>query len=251
MLKLNSLHLQRGNKVICQSLDLEFKAGEFWCLVGPNGSGKSSFIQALAGLLPINSGSINLQGTTLNKVAYKQRAQQIGLLQQDSETCLVSTVNDCMQAARYPHHCSKEVDKQIIEQALQHLDLTEFKNRKATALSGGEQQRLQIAMLLAQNPAIYLLDEPTNHLDLNYQIKTLQLLKQLAKQENKLIIAAIHDINLAYQYANHACLFFEGGEIKSGKICEIFTESNLSLLYTLPLIKIKTELQSFWTCNPA
>ena len=253
MLETLELTLQLGHKTLCADLNLHCQRGEFWCLIGPNGSGKTTFLHTLAGLHKPTRGEIFLNNQSLRKISNKERAQQIGILLQDSESSLTNTVFETALVARYPHQQgwqSSADDQQKVVQALTNMDLKNYASRKISSLSGGEQQRLHIAMVMAQDPIIYLLDEPTNHLDLNYQIKTLSLFKKQAQKENKLIIAALHDINLAYQFASHACLFFENGKIESGRLNEIFTIKNLSSLYNQTIEKIESGSKAVWLCNP-
>ncbi|OGT30651.1 MAG: hypothetical protein A3E87_06730 [Gammaproteobacteria bacterium RIFCSPHIGHO2_12_FULL_35_23] len=255
MLDIKSLTLQLGNKVLCKNLSLHCQTGEFWCFMGPNGSGKTTLLQTIAGLQKPFHGQVFLNEQPIQQIPAKSRAKQIGILLQEDENYLTNTVWDTLWAARHPHlktwpQKSTTKEYEIIEKSLTTMDLTVYKQRLITSLSGGEYQRLQIAMLLTQDPIVYLLDEPTNHLDLNYQIKTLQFLKNLAELHHKLVIVILHDLNLAYQFASHTCLFFPEGQVQSGRINEIFTIKNLSVLYNQPIEKIISGSKTVWLCNP-
>ena len=242
--KINFLTL--GKKIFCKKLSIQFQPGDFCCLMGMNGSGKTTLLHTLAGLRQAETGSILLNQKPLNQYGEKERAKQIGLLLQDQITPFSNTVYDGLLAARFPHRDST-LNNSHIQKALHTMGLIDLKNRLISELSGGEQQRLHIAMLLTQNPQIYILDEPTNHLDLRYQIKTLQLLKNLSKQENKIIIAVIHDINLVSQFADQVCFLYEDGSTEFGLTKELFHEDKLGLLYNQPIKKISSiDGNHFW-----
>ncbi len=253
MLITQNLNLQLGHKQLCQQLSTTFKAGELWCLLGPNGSGKTTLLHTLAGLHKPNGGLITLQGQPLTQLSPKKRAKQLGILLQQDQGLALATVYEALLAARHPHQnywqSTSATDHQLLTNIMKQLELTKLQNQQVIELSGGERQRVHIGMLLAQNPDVLLLDEPTNHLDLKHQWLVLKLLRQLAHQEKKLIIMALHDINLAYEFSTHACLLYPGGIAQTGKTLDIFDEKSLGLLYNLELRKIKSESQSWWRSN--
>lgn len=117
-----------------------------------------------------------------------------------------------------------------MEQAISVNDLEEFVDRYVNKLSGGEKQRVFLALALAQEPDLLLLDEPTASLDINYQIKIMEQVSSL-KREGMTVIAAIHDLNLAAQYADRVALLSRG-EIKLlGKPGQILTEDNIAEVF--------------------
>ncbi len=113
-------------------------------------------------------------------------------------------------------------------------------------LSGGEQRRLDLATLLTQNPQIYLLDEPTNHLDLHYQVRILNLLRELAGEYDRGICMTLHDINMAVRYCNRFLLLFGDGETDLGTSENVLTPTNLERLYGHKLRFIDTPEGPVW-----
>lgn len=249
-LKIDSQGIAIDNRLLCKDINLHFKPGQFWAIVGPNGSGKTSLLHTLSGLREAKQSKILLEDKPIQKYRYKQRAKKLGVLLQEQELNQLGTVYEALMAARYPFQDAwlntSNSEKGIIDDALSSMEIIQFKHRTIATLSGGEQQRLQIAMLLTQNPDIYILDEPTNHLDLKYQINALQKLKQLAIEEQKIIITVVHDINLAYRYADSACLLFADGKVMSGKLDDVFTEKNLSALFETSLKKVAVDNRVIW-----
>jgi len=236
------INCSMANKKIL-NLNLACQAGEIWCLLGANGSGKTTLLHALAGLTSSPQNVIKFNEENILSLSYKQRAQIIGVLLQDQIVPFSGTVKEAIIAARYPYHTlwKKNDDEKYAEKILQLMHLSSLKNRLLNELSGGEQQRLHIAMLLAQDPAIYILDEPTNHLDLNKQMQIIKLLKSLAHEKRKIIITVMHDLNLIYQFADYVCFIYEDGQIEQGKTQELFCEEKLENLFQHKIKKIMTK----------
>lgn len=238
-LKLNDVTIQLAETRICQSLTLTLKPGQIWAVLGRNGSGKTTLLHHLAGLAQQHQGQITWDNHAVHHIAAHQRAQDIGILLQLDDSSFPCTVMETALLGRHPHikrwKHEDDLDHQIAEQALQKMELTPFKYRNIQTLSGGEQRRLAIATLLAQQPSVYLLDEPTNHLDLNHQIKVLNLFKSLANEQQALVIMVMHDINLAHRYASHVLLLHEDGSWQAGARDDIMQTDSLSKLYQHPL----------------
>lgn len=229
-------HLTVGKKRLCRDLHIHCQQGSFWCLLGPNGSGKTTLLHTLAGLRDADDATIYLDDALFSTIPAKIRAQRIGVLLQDQPVPFACTVLEGLRMARYPYystwqHQLNKTCESHIETILTAMDLYSLHHRYINELSGGEQQRFHIAMLLVQDPSVYILDEPTNHLDLRHQVQILHRLKMLAKEQGKIIIVALHDINLAYQFADHVCLLHENGETEAGKTSVLFDENRLSRLY--------------------
>jgi iron complex transport system ATP-binding protein len=131
-----------------------------------------------------------------------------------------------------------EQDWQLTGQAIAHMELGDFLKRDVSELSGGERQRVAIAALLTQSPELYLLDEPSNHLDISFQIKTLQTLSDIVQQEQRALIMATHDINLAARFCDRILLLMGNGQHLEGLVNEVLTESALSEAFQFDIQKI-------------
>ncbi|MDH5182617.1 MAG: ABC transporter ATP-binding protein [Gammaproteobacteria bacterium] len=242
-LTLQALTIRRGTRVLSHELTQTLQGGECWGVLGANGAGKTTLLHTLAGLYPDDSGTILLNGSTVEGYSRRQMAQRLGLLFQSHESSFPATVLETVLQGRHPHIPSwKWEDADDLKKslsALRQVGLDAMQNRSATKLSGGEQQRLAIATLLNQAPEIYLLDEPSNHLDLHQQIKILDLFAAQVKEQNKLCVMALHDVNLVQRYCDHVILMLGEGNSISGKTSEVLTAENLTRLYGHPMLVVE------------
>jgi len=239
-LRTNNISLYAGARWLCAELNLHINPGDFWGVLGPNGSGKTTLLHTLAGLHAPQYGDVLLNDKPLTQLAAKHIAQSIGILFQDLPPAFPLRVLDYCAMARYPHLSAFTTesleDKRMTQEALQAMELTALQQRLLTSLSGGEKQRVYIAALLTQSPFIYLLDEPTNHLDIGYQAHVMHYFQRLAQQQ-RAIVASLHDINLAQHYCNRILLLFPDGSTCQGTPAQVLNEANLQRLYQCPVTR--------------
>lgn len=234
LLSCTNLQLRFPNTPKKPVFNLNFQAGQSWGILGPNGSGKSTLLLTLAGLLTPEQGTVFLQNKPLSSYQPKARAQLLGTLLQSQNIGFNSRVIDLVTQGRFAHLNSwndfTATDKQAAAQALAQVGLTHLAQRGYTSLSGGEQQRVALAMVLNQNPKIYCLDEPSNHLDLHQQISSLKLI-QTQVEQGKMALMALHDLNLAARFCSHFICLFPDGRTLWGKSAEILRLDILQDLY--------------------
>jgi len=234
-LKIQSLSLQIERKILCRDLNVQIRENERWGLLGKNGAGKTTLLHALIGQRRANQGSIHLDGVSVYDLKQRELASKVGILFQQGIEALPATVFETVILGRHPHTQSllwdDPKDIQIAENALAAFDLDQLKERAVDTLSGGELQRLALAMLLAQTPQLFLLDEPSNHLDVAFQVKLLTVLTNKVADTSASMIMATHDINLAFRFCENIILLLEDGESLAGKSVDVLTEENLSQAY--------------------
>jgi iron complex transport system ATP-binding protein len=182
--------------VLFENIDLELRAGELVCFMGANGIGKSSLIRTLAGLQPpIDS-----------KSSINTDPKKISVVLTDRVNAVNMTVAELVTLGRYPYLDwsikLSESDRFIIEQAIEATRITHIAHKKLYELSDGQLQMAMIARALAQDTSVILLDEPTAHLDLNNRVEIMNLLRTLARNSNKAILVATHELDLALQTAD-------------------------------------------------
>ncbi len=226
-LKADSINLSYGNKTIIKDLDIKIPKGEITILIGANGSGKSTLLRALARLMKPDNGQIILNGENIFKLPTKEVAKNLSILPQSPIAPEGMTVFQLVKQGRYPYQTlfqqwSKE-DEKMVNKALKETGMVELKNRTVDSLSGGQRQRAWIAMTLAQNTETILLDEPTTYLDLAHQVEILDLLDELNKSEQRTIVMVLHDLNLAFRYADHIVAIKDKEIYVEGKPYEVVT----------------------------
>ena len=126
-------------------------------------------------------------------------------------------------------------DWKKIRETLDYLELADLKDRYIDSLSGGQLQRVFIAMVLAQDTDFILLDEPLNNLDIKQSVSMMQILKRLVEELGKTIIIVLHDINMASQYADEIVAFKDGQVFSKGTTNQIMQADLLSQLYEIPI----------------
>jgi len=237
------LTLGYGAQSVVHEVSLALQPGRVTALLGPNGSGKSTVLRALARLHPRQRGDIRLAGPagerSIDLLGAKELARALTLFAQTRTTPQGLSVRDVVAFGRHPHRRRfaglDDADRAAIDHAMRLTGISDFADRAAGELSGGEMQRVWLASCLAQDTAIVLLDEPTNHLDLRYQIETLDLVRELAEGHGVAIGIVLHDLDHAARIADHVVLLHEGRVHAAGQVGEVLTSAHLSHVYDIPI----------------
>ncbi len=217
------------NKQISDNLSVKIPEGKITSLIGPNGSGKSTLLKSFTRILPVKKGEILVAGSDIAAYAPKELARKISLLAQSSEHPLGMSVEEVVSYGRYPYQKlfsgMNEEDFTAIDWALKVTHLSELRERDLASLSGGQAQRVWIAMALAQETDILILDEPTTYLDPAHQLEILQLLVEINRVKHTTILMSIHDINHASRFSDYLIGMKEGNLIVEGTPEEVITNT--------------------------
>jgi iron complex transport system ATP-binding protein len=236
-----SVSVHAGQRELVRELSVQFTPGEVLAILGRNGSGKTLTLHTLAGLREGAAGQVLLDGAAIGSVKRRAVALRLGLLPQDLEDGFVTTAIEQVLIGRHPHlalwRWESADDERLAHEALAAVDMRDFAARRTDTLSGGEQRRVAVAALLAQQPAIFLLDEPTNHLDPHHQLTVLGLFRQLANT-GRTVITTLHDPTLAARFADRVLLLFGDGRWALGPVATTLTAAALSELYLAPMIEL-------------
>lgn len=231
MLRLDNVSVSYGKQHILQMISFSLQKGRFCALIGKNGSGKSTLLSAIAGT-PCH-GAVFLQGRSIKEYTPRERAKRVALLPQHLPAAPF-TVEQLAAMGRNPYRSlggrPGEEDRAQVEKALVQTEMIPLRHRFLSTLSGGERQKAYLAMLLAQDAPLMLLDEPTTFMDMEYAGAFLRLLRKLQQEEQKTVLAVLHDLNAALEVADDLLLLDQGQQkffgtkeelIQSGLIQEV------------------------------
>ena len=234
MLEIENVSYQTQSlKWLVRNISLAVPAGQFLCIVGPNGAGKSTLLRMISNELVPTEGSIRLRKRNLKDYDPTELAQLRAYLAQKREMAFPFRALQIVLLGRHPYlQGRKESSHDVLfaQQQLQRLRSGHLSERVYLTLSGGESTRVDMARVLSQEPELLLLDEPTNHLDPYYQLELLELCRSLIN-EQKTIIAVMHDLNLVAQYADRVLLLSEGRLVLQGQPNEVFQREPLREIY--------------------
>lgn len=230
----------RQGRTIIQQVSLAASPGQLLVLVGPNGAGKSTLLGALAGRVRPDAGKVSLHGRPLAAWDPRELAQHRAMLSQRVDLAFGFTVREVVMLGRSPHVPDAERDERIATAALRAAHAWELRDRRYTVLSGGEQQRVQLARVLAQvwesgrSGGWLLLDEPEAGLDIAHQHFILRRARACAAIGLG-VIAVLHDLNLAARYADEVAVLASGALLRRGPPHEALETDLLSEIYGIPL----------------
>ncbi|AUB55094.1 iron ABC transporter ATP-binding protein [Methanobacterium subterraneum] len=222
------------NENIFEDINFSVSSGDIFCILGANGTGKTTLIKCLTGLMSPHSGEINIDGQDMNSFSRADLAKKIGYIPQIHNSTFPFTVLDVVLMGRSPHldmfESPSEKDYEIALKSLKSLNIEHMKDKPYTEISGGEQQLVFIARVLTQEPSILILDEPTSHLDFGNQIRTLNIIKQLASNGLSVIMSS-HFPDHAFISANKVALMDGKKFMAIGKPEDVITTDNMKRIY--------------------
>jgi len=241
MLRTENISFSVGKKQILKNVSASFLPGEFNMILGPNGSGKSSFLKIFSGEINKFQGTVLYEDKKIKELRKEELAKKRAVMSQQADLGFPLLVEEVVMMGRYPHFTfnPNKKDITICSEVIERMDLVEFKERNYLTLSGGEKQRVQYARVLAQvwekPPDSYrylFLDEPLNSLDISYQHEFLQVAVELIK-DHTVLIAVMHDINLAAHYADNLFFFKEGELVVHGKPKDILSAAMIEKVFNI------------------
>ena len=226
-----------ADRPVVHDLSLEIPTGRVTVVVGPNGSGKSTLLRGMSRLLVPRSGRVVLDGTDIHRLPARELARRLGVLPQGPVTPEGITVAELVSRGRHPHRGLfgrlGATDEAAIAEALASVEMTGLHDRPVDALSGGQRQRVWIAMVLAQGTPHLLLDEPTTFLDLAHAVDVMNVIDACAHRAARTVVAVLHDLTLAAQYADHLVVM-DGGRIAAqGPPATVLDENLLERVFGL------------------
>ncbi len=231
MLEVNNVSCGYDGLNVVKNVSFKVNRGENICIVGPNGCGKSTLLKSIANLINYK-GNILLDSKEIGGLNRKELATKIALMTQSSHIHFPYTVYETVALGRYAHlkgvfSTLSENDNNIIVKCIENVGLLDLKNKLINELSGGQLQRVFLARAFAQDPEVILLDEPTNHLDLKCQIEILEYLNKWTKENNKIVVAVLHDLNLVQSFGESVLMLNNGEVVAKGIPKHVLEEEKL------------------------
>ncbi|MEE2769127.1 MAG: ABC transporter ATP-binding protein [Actinomycetota bacterium] len=215
-------------------VDLEVPSGGWVTVVGPNGAGKSTLLRAVAGIVSAG-GSVRLAGQPVDDLNRRELARLVAFVSQEPVIPSGMRVVDYVLLGRTAHlgffEPEREQDLIVVSDALDALDARHLAARVVDTLSGGERQRIVIARALAQESPVLLLDEPTTALDIGHQQETLELIDRLRVERTLTVLATMHDLTLAGQYADRLVMLVAGLVVADGPATVVLTAEAVAQHY--------------------
>ena len=214
-LSLRRLSVGYPDRVVLQNIDLEILRGEILTVIGPNGAGKSTLLKSISG----------------------QLARKMAVVLTEHIRPEYMTCREVVSAGRYPYTGRMGIlqprDKEIVEEAMARMKVTELAERDFNAISDGQKQRVLVARAIAQDTPVLILDEPTSYLDLRYRTELMETLKELAR-EGRTVLMSLHEIDLALEVSDRILCVQEGQDVWCGSPKEVLGQDRIRDLFGMP-----------------
>ncbi|MES1964123.1 ATP-binding cassette domain-containing protein [Psychrobacter sp. AH5] len=237
MIKISNLSHHIGKQQILHSIYLSLPPAQVIALIGPNGAGKSTLFSVMARLQPLQNGQVsflvdNKEHDIVNSDA-RSLAKTVAMLSQDNNVQGRLRVHELLMFGRYPYHQGRPTvsDQQKVDEIIERFELQELANRFLSTLSGGQCQRVLIAMIVCQDTPYLLLDEPLNNLDMYHAGRLMRELRSLSHNQQKTVVIVLHDINQAAQFADTVVTMKDGQVLAVGSPNEVLTPETMKQLY--------------------
>lgn len=259
-IELRGVTYRAGNTLILDDVSVRFRPNAFNVVLGPNGAGKSTLLRVATGLTTPVQGTVRYGGLPITRLDAPALARTRAVLSQHVELAFPLPAAEVVMMGRYPHYdrVPTSHDREIVGRALDMVGMTEKGDQAYPTLSGGEQQKIQLARVLAQiwnydAPAAgaqrmhrYLfLDEPTSSLDVHYQIHLLDVARSLLEYDCT-VVAILHDLNVALEYGQHFVLLERGRVALDVEDASAIGEGDLERIFRVQARRIDDGGGGFW-----
>jgi iron complex transport system ATP-binding protein len=232
MYQASDISLRIRDRLILSDVAITIHPGKFTAVVGPNGAGKSSLLKVIAHEHTHYRGEVSINGKQISSYTSRELSLVRAVLPQSTTVQFAFTVMQIVMLGRHAHATTRSENERVVGEVMALTGVEAFRDRNYMTLSGGEKQRVQLARVLAQvweetvYPRYILLDEPTSSLDIAQQMHIFNLARQVCAR-NIGVMAIVHDLNQAAQFADHLYFLKDGRNVVSGDAREVFTKPNI------------------------
>lgn len=243
MIELISLQAGYPGRAVLQNLSLTIREGEVLALIGPNGSGKTTLLRTVLGLQPRLGGAVLVDGEETRNWTPRRLAQSMSYLAQNRSVPNI-TAGRMVLHGRFPYlgypRRYRPEDWKAARAALEQVGAADLADRSMNQLSGGQRQKVYLAMVLAQDTKAVFLDEPTTYLDVAHQMEVTNTARWLAGQ-GKAVVMVLHDLSLALRRADRVAVLDEGELVCVGTPDEVFSSGELDRVFRIRIRRMQTD----------
>lgn len=251
MIEIKNLSAGYETKEVLHHVSMEFEPGRITVLIGPNGCGKSTLLKTLVRIHESWNGQIYVSGDDIKSLDSRQLAKRVAYLPQSKKAPDISVLKMVLHGRfaylNYPRKY-RALDFEIARSALRWAKMEDKADEIVSRLSGGMQQKVYIAMALAQDADTILMDEPTTYLDIAHQLRLMDMAKELAKQ-GKAVVMVLHDLSQALRTADHVIVLHEGNVICSGTPEAVFDSGMLEKAFGVQIERVHTASGWHYICD--
>lgn len=235
MIELKNINMRYGAKLVINKVSAAITKGKITSLIGSNGAGKSTLLGIISRLIDPNDGTVIINEKNIKTYKNRILAKKLSTLKQTNHINLKLRVEELVSFGRFPYSNGRltKIDKDKIDEAIDFLELDAIKDQFMDEISGGQQQRAFLAMVMAQDTEYILLDEPLNNLDMKHSVQIMQTLQRLSSEKGKTIIMVIHDINFAAHYSDYIAALKDGKIIHFDITNKIIEPSKLKEIFEI------------------
>lgn len=252
MVEIRDLSAGYGKREILRGVSLSMRPGTVTTLLGSNGCGKSTLLKTMLGTADIFGGDILLDGESVRQMSATALAQKMAYLPQSKNTPDI-TVGTLVLHGRFPYlsypRRYRREDYAFADAALRQMGIEDLAEEPLQVLSGGQRQKVYIAMALAQQAGLIMMDEPTTYLDIGQQFRFARLARELA-QQGKTVLLVLHDLPLALQISDTLAVLEEGKLGFVGAPAKIMDSDVLQRVFGVRLAVREEEGQRQYFCIP-
>ncbi len=251
MITLKNVSAGYEGKQVLHGVNVSFEPGKITVLIGPNGCGKSTLLKSIVRIHPHDSGEILIDELSIDQYSSRELAKKAAYLAQNKKAPDISVLKMVLHGRfaylSYPRKYRPQ-DIEIAKKALQWIGMEEQADQMVSKLSGGMQQKVYIAMALAQDAETIFMDEPTTYLDVVHQLRLMEMARQLAK-EGKAVVMVLHDLSQALQIADQVVVIKSGKIIAQGTADEVFENGSLKEAFEVDVERVQTKKGWHYLCS--